>query len=690
MNKYTLIITEKPDAALRIATALDEKERPQKKYDSGVPYYIANRDRKIVVVPALGHLYTITGKQKGRGYPIFNYKWVPRNLAERKAARIRTWVQTIANLAKNADVFIDACDYDIEGCVIGYFILKYACDDKEQVSKRMKFSTLTKQEIENSYERPLPHLDFGLVEAGRTRHEVDWLYGINLSRALMTATKNASGKHMILSTGRVQGPTLKFLVEREEAIGTFVPIPYWKVKAFVEIGGQVFEAKYEKEEIGNKKEAEAIVSACRDKNGQLDEISVREFLQPPPFPFDLGTLQNEAYGLFRYSPRRTLGIAQQLYLNALISYPRTDSQKLPASIEYRTIFQNLRRAGEYRKHASELLARQTLRPNEGRKDDPAHPAIYPTGNLPDRTLGTSERKILDLVVRRFMAVFGEPAAKQSMKVTAKVDEHTFNIHGNQVLRDGWTRYYEPYIRFEEIILPPLQEGQTVRLKEVSSEDRFTEPPPRYNPNSLLREMDERGIGTKATRAEIIQTLNDRGYVESERMSVTSLGFEVFHVLETHCPVVVSTSLTRDLEARMMKIQENKERREEVLAEVTRILKAALEVLKQNERTIGQRLTTALQRAGFEERTIGACPVCNSGQLIINYSKKTGKRFVGCTNYFKGVCRTSFPLPQKGIVKPTGKRCPMCGWPTVEARVRRRPWVLCFNTGCPSKTRSGQK
>lgn len=690
MNKYTLIITEKPDAALRIATALDEKERPQKMYDSGVPYYIANRDRKIVVVPALGHLYTITGDQKGRGYPIFNYKWVPRNLAERKAARIRTWVQTIANLAKDADVFIDACDYDVEGCIIGYFILKYACDDKEQVSKRMKFSTLTKQEIENSYERPLPHLDFGLVEAGRTRHEVDWLYGINLSRALMAATKNASGKHTILSTGRVQGPTLKFLVEREEAIGTFVPIPYWKVKAFVEIGGQVFEAKYEKEEIGNKKEAEAIVSACRDKNGQVDEISVREFLQPPPFPFNLGTLQNEAYNLFRYSPRRTLGIAQQLYLNALISYPRTDSQKLPASIEYRTIFQNLSRAGEYRKHASELSARQTLRPNEGRKDDPAHPAIYPTGNLPDRTLGTSERKILDLVVRRFMAVFGEPAVKQSMKVTAKVDGHTFNIHGNQVLSDGWMRYYEPYIRFEEIILPPLQEGQTVRLKEVSSEDRFTEPPPRYNPSSLLREMDERGIGTKATRAEIIQTLNDRGYVEGERMSVTSLGFEVFHVLETHCPVVVSTSLTRDLESRMMKIQENKERREEVLAEVTRILKPALEVLKQNERTIGQRLTTALQRASFEERTIGACPVCNSGQLIINYSKKTGKRFVGCTNYFKGVCRTSFPLPQKGIVKPTGKRCPMCGWPTVEARIRRRPWLLCFNTGCPSKTRSGQK
>src|SRR4030042_5614208 len=223
----------------------------------------------------------------------------------------------------------------------------------------------------------------------------------------MSATKKASGRYTPLSTGRVQGPSLKFLVDREEAINTFVPIPYWKVAAKVEIDGQNIEAEYEKEEIGNKKEAFAIVNACKNKSGQICEIAVREFHSPAPFPFDLGTLQYEAYRLFKYTPRHTLSMAQQLYLNALISYPRTDSQRLPATIGFRAILQNLSKAEEYEKHATELLTKKTLKPREGQKNDPAHPAIYPTGNLPERGLNIVERRIWDLVVRRFLAVFGE-------------------------------------------------------------------------------------------------------------------------------------------------------------------------------------------------------------------------------------------------------------------------------------------
>ncbi|RLI20183.1 DNA topoisomerase I, partial [Candidatus Bathyarchaeota archaeon] len=208
MGKYTLIITEKPDAALRIASALDKKGKAKKFEDSGVPYYVAERDRKIVVVPAIGHLYTVAEERRGRNYyPVFSFRWVPRYVAERGAKQIRTWIETISKLANDADVFVDACDYDIEGSLIGYCILKYACGDKEDVSKRMKYSTLTKKELENSYAKMLPRLDFALIEAGRTRHEVDWLYGVNLSRALTIAARDWSGKYATLSTGRVQGPT---------------------------------------------------------------------------------------------------------------------------------------------------------------------------------------------------------------------------------------------------------------------------------------------------------------------------------------------------------------------------------------------------------------------------------------------------------------------------------------------------
>jgi DNA topoisomerase-1 len=683
MSKHVLIITEKPDAALRIASALDEKENPQRLYDNSVPYYVARRGREIVVVPALGHLYTITGEQKGRSYPVFTFKWVPRYVAERKATRIRSWLQTITKLAKEAEIFIDACDYDVEGCIIGYCILKYACGNKEQMSKRMKYSTLTKQELEKSYAEPLPHLDFGLIEAGLTRHEVDWLYGINLSRALTNATKNWSGRYATISTGRVQGPTLKFLVTREEDIKTFVPTPYWQIKAKVEINGQLFEAKYEKQRVETGKEAEAIVDACKNKKGQIEEVEVREFIQPPPFPFDLGTLQNEAYNLFKYTPRRTLSIAQQLYLNALISYPRTDSQKLPSTIGYKMILKNLSKAEEYKRLTSELLAQQTLRPNEGKKDDPAHPAIYPTGNLPEKGLETSERKIWDLVARRFMSVFGESAVKQSMKVCLAVDGHHFYLDGRRILTEGWMHYYEPYVRFEEVILPPIKEGQPVNIKRMVLESLLTEPPSRYNPSSLLREMEETGIGTKATRADTIQTLYDRGYVKDERMTVTGLGFEVSGILERHCPTIISTTLTRELETKMNRIQENKEKREEVLIEVVEILKPVLERLKKEEKTIGEQLGSALEKAKLEERTIDTCPVCKTGKLIVTYSRKTGKRFVGCTNYFKGLCKTSFPLPQKGTLRLDGKKCPKCSWPTIEVRMKRRPWILCFNPECPS-------
>jgi DNA topoisomerase-1 len=692
MGKYTLIITEKPDAAQRIASALDAEGKAKKMEDNGVPFYLAKRDRDIVVVPAIGHLYTVAEERGGRNYyPVFSFKWMPRYAVERNAKQIRTWLETISKLAKDADNFIDACDYDIEGSIIGYCILKYACNNKEGISKRMKYSTLTKEELEKSYAEALPHLDFALIEAGRTRHEVDWLYGINLSRALTISARNWSGKYATLSTGRVQGPTLRFLAAKEKAIRCFVPTPYWSIKAEVELSGSIFEAEYEKKIIEAKMEADAIIEACKDKNGIAEKIDVKKFQQMPPTPFDLGALQSEAYGLFGYTPMRTSNIAQRLYLDALISYPRTSSQKLPPEINYEAILKNLNKVPEYSKLTAELLAKEELRPLEGKKEDPAHPAIYPTGNLPERVLDTAERNIWDLVVRRFMAVFGEPAVRQSLKVYINVDGHHFYLRGRQTLKDGWLRFYAPYIRSEEVLLPPIKEGQIITIRKIILENKFTKPPPRYNPGSLLKKMEEMEIGTKATRAEIIQTLYDRKYVRDERMVITDLGFEVLEVLKKHCPPVVSIKLTRELEEKMNKIQTNNEKRENVLLDAIEILKPVIEGLKEKEEAIGEQLSNAIKKARLEERTIGTCPICNSGKLMTLYSRRTGKRFIGCTNYFKGLCKASFPLPQKGTVRPLGKNCRGCGWPTIQVRIKgSRPWTLCFNPECPLKEERRRK
>ncbi len=689
MKNYTLIVTEKPDAAKRIAEALDSQGKPRQFKENGVPYFVASRDRDLVVVPAIGHLYTIVHETGTRSnYPVFNFKWTPRHLAEKDAKRIGYWIETFSKLSHDADTFVSACDYDIEGSLIGYSILKYACGGKEASAKRMKFSTLTKAELEQAYTQLLPSLDFALIEAGRTRHEVDWLYGINLSRALTLAARRWSSRYHTLSTGRVQGPTLQFLAEREKEICSFVPTPYWQIKAEAEILNSVVEAEYEKKRINTRTEANSVVKACAGKTAKVMNVEVRRVNQKSPFPFDVGALQREAYSLFGYTPRRTLAIAQHLYLDALISYPRTSSQKLPPLIGYTTIFNSLKQKHEYAKLAKKLLEKEQLKPREGTKEDPAHPAIYPTGKLPEKPLRPPEKRIWDLVVRRFLAVFGEDALKEILKVRLDVNGHSFFLRGRRILKQGWMEYYMPYVRAEEVLLPQIEESDAVRLRRVTREDKFTCPPPRYNPSSLLKRMEELGIGTKATRADIIQTLYNRGYVRDERIVVTELGFDLIDVLNKYAPIVISAQLTRELEGKMEQIRKNKMKRKTVLDEVVGQLKSQLEHFKENEETIGEALTHAIQRAQAQERIVGKCPNCGTGNLTIVYSRKTGKRFIGCSNYFKNICSTSFPLPQRGTVKPAGNSCKTCGWSHILVRFKgRRPWNLCFNPDC---SKSGKR
>jgi DNA topoisomerase I len=686
LGKYTLIITEKPDAAKRIANALDSDGNAKKLNENGVPFYQAYRNGDIVVVPALGHLYTVASKeQSSRDYPVFDYQWVPMYLAERGASKIRVWLKVISKLAENAEAFIDACDFDIEGSIIGYCILKYACNSKEQTAKRMKYSTLTKEELQESYAKVLPNLDFALVQAGLARHEIDWLYGINLSRALTTAVKSSSGQYATISTGRVQGPTLKFLEHREKTINCFVPTPYWTLTAKINIDVTAYEFEFEKI-VESKQEATSIFDSCKTKEGQVETVEAREFKQNPPFPFDLGSLQSEAYRIFRYMPMRTSNIAQHLYLDALISYPRTSSQKLPPAIGYKTILRKLSKNLAYAKQSAELLSKTALKPNEGEKSDPAHPAIYPTGNHPEKPLGVPERNVLDLIVRRFMAVFGDSAIRQTMNLVVGINGNHFQLNAMRTLSEGWIGFYKPYIELKDVILPALIQGQKVAVKRVVLKDNFTKPPARYNPRSLLMKMEKEEIGTKATRAGIIQTLYDRKYLSgTSSLVVSDLGFEVIEILEKYCPSIISPQLTKELEKEMSQIQEGTQTKQDVLQRAVEILKPVITELKTKQLAIGSHLSEASKKARLEEKTIGACPKCADGKLMILLSRKTAKRFVGCTNYFESKCTLTFPLPQNGIIKPLETSCKICGCPTIIVLTKwRKPWKLCLNPNCPSK------
>ena len=588
---------------------------------------------------------------------------------------------------KNAEEVVIATDYDLEGEVIGGLLIELNFEQLLEQVKRMKFSSLTKSELIDAFNKLLSNINFGLYNSGKARHIIDWLFGINVSRALTLSLKNATGYYNTLSIGRVQGPTLRFVVEREIEIKKFVPIPFWEIKAtFVLEKNTPIEGTYDRNPIKKFLTAKQIYASIEhSKHAKVANIEKRTFKQKPPVPFDLGTLQSEAYRYFKFSPSMTLSIAEQLYLKAYISYPRTSSQKLPPSINYREILQNISKMKKYKHLAKKLLEKDELVPNEGKKSDPAHPAIYPTG-LYEGALTPTQAKLYDLIVKRFFAVFGEPSVKESVKIGLSVGEHLFSINGKRIVEPNWLTFYEPYGAQDEILLPAMEMGETIEIEKVSLIEKYTRPPARYNARSLLKKMESEGIGTKATRAGVIDTLYSRQYVEGEQMKATDLGFAVINVLMEYCPEIIDVTMTRNLELDLDQVAELKKEMNDLLIEKLLFLDEILLNFKKKEKAVGNDLNEMLTSVMKKSRILGSCPVCKTGELIVLRSRSSGKRFVGCTTYFENPekCTTSFPLPQYGIIRALDKTCPHDAFPIIEIKTRGRPWKMCINPQCPSK------
>src|SRR5256884_1252345 len=553
----TLIVCEKPDAAARVARPLDEDGDPRRIETQGVTFYESrNKHESIVICSAIGHLYAVDSKTRTsrRYYPVWDFDWKPKHLIDKKSARLARWIQVISSLANKADRFINACDYDVEGSLIGYTILRYACQGADSKAQRMKFSTMTEKELRSAYKTLAPHLDIQLVEAGRTRHELDWLYGINLSRLLTQSALKQNRGYSTLSTGRVQGPTLKFVVQREEEIQCFAPTPFWTIDATIQHQGQTYPLEYTKEKVPTLAEATQISVDCKNALLEVANIETQTIQQPPPYPFDLSTLQSEAYRHFGYTPSRTLALAERLYLDALISYPRTSSQKLPPDVGYSEILRGIAARAEYRSLVSKLTNRTSLRPNQGPGQDSAHPAIYPTGESPKRRLLHPEANLLDLIIKRFMATFAESSLLETTKLILRKDQHSFFLKGSKLLRDGWIEFYRPYASEPDQKLPDLRVGEKVPIKKIDAVEKFTEPPSRYNPSSLLHKMEDENLGTKATRAEIIEILYRRGYIKDIRIQATPVAAKIISILDSYCPMITDSGFTSQVESQMEEIR----------------------------------------------------------------------------------------------------------------------------------------
>jgi len=684
----TLIICEKPMAAAKIASALSGGKFVERKL-RGVPYYeFKINERDAIVVPALGHLFTLKNTKPMRDYPIYDVDWVPSYEVDRKVSRTKVFIETIRELTKGATEYISACDFDVEGSVIAFTILKYLCgDDAVKRAKRMKFSTLTAEELRHAYENLMPRLDFELIEAGIARHILDWFWGINTSLALSAAVKAAEQRFAKLSAGRVQTPTLKILADREREIIAFKPEPYWVLSALLEIDGKEIVAEHATPRFFDKTQAERALESCRGKTARVSAVHTRQYQRLPPVPFDLGTLQSEAYRCFGYTPMRTQQLAQDLYLAGLISYPRTSSQKLPRTIGYNTVLKKLGEIREYRKLVQELTAMPELKPKEGKKSDPAHPSIYPTGEKPDKLAGP-HRKLYDLIVRRFFSVFSGPAVLEGVRVELCVENQPFIIHGRKVINEGWLKCYGQYGATEEIILPDIHEGDELRVKEILLEEKETQPPPRHNPASVIKEMEKLGIGTKSTRAVIVKHLYERGYIHGSKITVTDLGLAVIDTLLKYCPEIASEELTAEFERGMEAIQEGKMTREEIIEKAKKELNRILAKFKENQLSIGKELAEAYRATRLRQSILGKCQKCG-GDLRIIFSRSSKKRFAGCTNYPK--CNQTFPLPQAGVITPLNKNCERCGSPMILVTRRgRRPYRMCLNPNCESKKNWNRK
>ena len=652
-----LIITEKPQAALKIASAIGT---PRKYSENNVPYYeLEHNGKKIIVASAVGHLFNLTYVKGQTGWPIFKLEWKP-SYTEKHAAFTRNYYNLLKKLGVRANEVIIATDYDVEGEVIGWNVLRFIIGAKD--AKRMKYSTLTKNELLNSYENPLKTLDWGQAYAGETRHKIDWLYGINLSRALMSAIKK-TGSFKILSIGRVQGPTLKIIVDRDREIANFKSQPYWQVFAIT----QNTELKHPKD-IFDKTELDDF----KDIKKGVAETTEKEESYAPPHPFDLTTLQREAFAHHKMSPSRTLQIAQSLYLDGIISYPRTSSQKIPKEIEPKKIIEKLSKVFQ------ETKAATRTNPVEGEKSDPAHPSIYPTGDF--KKLTDEEEELYNLIVKRFLACFSPDAQGIAKRILLTADNgKKFTANGLTITDKGWTNVYPTTMEEKQI---PTINGP-VNVDKIRFDEKETQPPKRYTAASLVTLLEKKNLGTKATRSAIVDILFNRGYLDGKSIEATPLGVKLIEALEKYSPIIIDENLTRQVEEKTEKIQEAKSgwknMEDETVQRVEQLITDISKEFKVNELSIGQQILSGIQdlrEQQKENNTLMPCPKCNNGNLQIRYSKKTRHYFVGCSNY--PACTAVHSLPPNALIKKTDKKSER-NLPILQAlRKGKRPWEFEFN------------
>ncbi|HET7366319.1 MAG TPA: DNA topoisomerase III [Burkholderiales bacterium] len=634
-----LIIAEKPSVAGDIARALGGFARKSDYYES----------ERYVLSSAVGHLLELAVPEE---YEVKRGKWsfkhlpvIPPRFELTPLEKSEPRLNVLLRLMKRKDVgaLINACDAGREGELIFRYIVQHARIKKP--IERLWLQSMTPQAIRDGFSKLRPDRELlPLADAAKSRSEADWLVGINGTRA-MTAFNSKEGGFYLTTVGRVQTPTLAILVEREEKIKAFTPRDYWEVHARFgakagEYPGRWFDPNFKKdddaerkpERIWDAKQASSIVAACEGKKGVASE-ETKPSTQLSPLLFDLTSLQREANARFGFPARMTLSLAQALYeRHKVLTYPRTDSRALPEDY-MGTVKDTLKELAETRTFGSfarQILKQSWVKPNKRIFDNAKisdHFAIIPTLQTP-KHLNEAESKLYDMVVRRFLAVF-YPAAEylQTTRIT-KVAEHHFKTEGRVLQSAGWLVVYGRTAGEDEKTLPAIEANESVRVLEVLRQANQTKPPPRFTEATLLSAMEgagklvdddelreamaEKGLGTPATRAAIIEGLIREEYVnrEARELVPTPKAFSLLFALHMlHIVELASPELTGEWEQKLKLIEQGKLTRDEFMKQINELVRKVVGVIKTGE------------IPDVVYATVPApCPKCGKGPVQENYRK----------------------------------------------------------------------
>ena len=667
-----LIISEKANAAKKISQFLAEGPVKDGKHRSVPHHTFSWKGEECVSVGLKGHVLNPE-------YPEEYSNWQkvePSSLIDAeilKSVSEKGVAEAVRALSKKADAVIIATDFDREGELIGVEALSLAFEANSKLMdnvQRARFSALTKGEVTRAFDE-LVEVSRELAAAGEARQDIDLIWGATLTRWVSRATKRYGSA--FLSVGRVQSPTLVLISERERERRAFIPEPYWEIEANLQ-NGEAFTARHA---AGRFKEEEAAKAAYKNltQTALVTEVMEKSATRPAPVPFNTTGFLTAAANI-GISPSRAARLAEDLYTDGYISYPRTDNTVYPSSLDLREVLGQLTKVEDVGQHAERLLESEKLSPTRGKKQTTDHPPIYPTGYASKKALRDDQWKIYQLVVRRFLATLSTPA--KTLRTTVRLDSggEPLVAGGTVVTEEGWLAVY-PYGRRADEEIPMLNEGQEVRVTGTELFAKETQPPGRYGQGRLLRVMEDLGLGTKATRPSIIQNLYDRGYVHDDPLVPTETGMAVAQALKDFASEIATHEMTSELERSMDEISEGRISKDSVVDRSRDVLRQVYGHLESSQEKFADIVWDGIR----EDSVLGPCKKCGNN-LTVRRAKKSGKRFAGCSGYPE--CDQTYSLPPRGEIIPLGTLCDACGSPEIKVVGGRRPWITCIDMQCPKQ------